>query len=233
MTPVSFIQEFGKFLQEINISAKQNAEKLHSSYGWTEKDIRVAFFNTISETAFTHGLTIYLIDTEILKNKNNWRESQEYFLPTRNDVFERLLKTYPFQIRDNFFFDFIMHLEDILRIFAEKIIFFINDSISVVKDQLIKIFALDLEYKNLLDVLFKFRNTIHNGGLHSETKPSKTFKGNVFNFTAKKFSQSGLDNLDYLFKEVFNFMNELFNHSLSTDVSFVGHPYEFFVQPSS
>ena len=126
-----------------------------------------------------------------------------------------------------------MHLEDILRVFAERVITFRDDKISVIKDQLIKKFGLDLEYKKLLDILFKFRNTIHSGGLHSETKPPIVYRGRVFDFVEKKFSQSGLDNLDYLFKEVFNFMNELFTHNLSTNLSFVGHPYELLFQPSS
>ena len=92
MTPVDFIQNFQRILKEINISAERNAEKLHTTYRWIDnKDVRVTFFHLIGETAFTHGLTIYLIDTEILQNRNHWREKQKYFLPAREGVLKDFL----------------------------------------------------------------------------------------------------------------------------------------------
>lgn len=221
-----FIEKIRLLLWRINNLGESTASTLQNGYKWHTSDTRIVYFNSLSEIAFNHGLTLYFIETEIGFSSNSWRENQRYFKPTRTDAFDRILKYYPFQIRDNFFFDFVNLLEHTLRIFSNDLISFKTESISAVKNKLIDELPLDTEYKKLIDVTFKIRNTIHNGGLNSKMQQPIIFKDRQFDFIEKSFSNSSLENLDFLFSEILSFMITLFKHEKSLSKLYIRHPYK-------
>lgn len=227
-----FIKKLEQLLFEFNISAQKNSDELNAKYGWPDNDFRVYFFNAASQIAFLHGLTIYFLNSEVNQNENHWRERQKYFKPNGNYAFEKTVFYHSGLVRDNFFFDYVMLIEHVLRIFSGEIISYKTEKIIVVKDQLIKKLNLDKEYKKLFDILFKIRNTIHNGGLHSDNKPSITYKGKTFEFQENNFSQSNFESIRFLFSETFEFMKELFNHEESLKVRLLESPYPNIFKPS-
>jgi hypothetical protein len=220
------IDKIRLLLYSVNNFAEQTSLTLQKEFEWKTSDARLFYFNSLSEIAFNHGLTLYFIDTEIISDDSTWKKEQKYFKPTRDDVFERILKFYPFHIRDNFFFDFVNLLEHTLRIISDNLIGFKTESISTVKDKLVKELNLDTAYKDLLGITFKIRNTIHNGGLNSKTQQTITYKGRQFNFIEKSLSDSGIDNLNFLFNELMLFMITLFKHEKSLSIPFLKHPYQ-------
>ena len=226
MTFLVFLDELRLLLSSVNNFAEESASNLQKEFDWKTFDTRLYYLNSLSEIAFNHGLTLYFIDTEIASNDSMWKERQNYFKPTREDVFQRILKNYPFQVRDNFFFDFVNLLEHTLRIISHDLIGFKAESISTVKDKLIKELKLDKTYLDLLGITFKIRNTIHNGGLNSKTQQSIIYKGRRFNFIEKSLSESGIDNLNFLFSELMLFMIRLFQHEKSISKPFIKHPYQ-------
>ena len=229
-----FIKQLHIILFDLNVIARQTADKLQQDYGWTDNDARIYFFNAVGQTCFLHGMTINFINKDILLNNNKWRENQDYFTPSGDHDFEGIVFNYSGLVRDNFFVDFIILLEHALRIFGEKINPQItSDKIATIKDQIIKQLGLDTEYKKLFDIIFKLRNTIHNAGLHSDDKPSITYKGKTFEFFEKKETQSSLENIEFLFNEALVFMTELFNHDASKNVADMEHPYKPLFDPAS
>ena len=224
---VDFIKGLQQILYDFNVYSRQTADELHSQYGWNDNDARMYFFNASGQTAFLHGLTLNFIDSEIRQNKNQWREKQEFFVASGEQEFDGIVYNYSGLVRDDFFVDFLILLEHGLRIFGEKITPPIVDSkIATVKDQIIKQLGLDTEYKKLFDIIFKLRNTIHNGGLHSDDKPSITYKGKTFEFFEIKETQASLENIEFLFNEALIFMKDLFNHEESKKVGDMEHPYK-------
>ena len=222
-----FIEELDFILYELNNSTRQISDKFHMLYGWNGNDSRIYFFNAISEVCFLHSLTINFIDKEILQNKNQWREKQDYIQPNDKNQFDNIIFRYAELVRDNFFVDILILVEHTLRIFGKKIKpSIIDERIASVKDQLIKQLNLNLEYKKLFEILFKFRNTIHNGGLHSKTTSSITYKGRSFDFYETMETQTSLKNIEFLFKEVNTFMKELFDHEESRKITDMEHPYK-------
>jgi len=222
-----FIKKLHALLYDMNIKTRQTADKLHQDYGWTDTDARIYFFNAVGQACFLHGMTINFINKDIRLDRNKWRETQDYFVPNNEQEFDGIVFNYSGLVRDNFFVDFIILLEHGLRIFGEKINPSItSDKIATIKDQIIKQLGLDTEYKHLFDIIFKLRNTIHNAGLHSENKPSITYKGQTFEFFEKKETQSNLENIEFLFNEALLFITELFNHDASKQVANMVHPYK-------
>lgn len=172
-------------------------------------------------------MTINFINKDIILNNNKWRENQDYFIPSGDNDFDGIVFNYSSLVRDNFFVDFIILLEHALRIFGEKINPQItSEKIATVKDQIIKQLSFNTEYKKLFDIIFKLRNTIHNAGLHSDNKPSITYKEKKFEFFEKKETQSSLENIEFLFSEALMFMIELFNHGTSKNIADMEHPYK-------
>jgi hypothetical protein len=227
-----FIKELGNILFEIGSYSRQTAVELHSEFGWNDNDSRMYFFNALGQISFLHGLTINFIDSEIRENKNQWREKQEFFVASGKHEFEGIVENFPGIVYQNFFLDFLIVLEHSFRIFGEKITpSIIDSSISTVKDQIIKQLNLDTEYKKLFDIIFKLRNTIHNGGLHSENKPSITYKGKTFDFREKKESQASLENIKFLFNEALIFKKDLFIHDKSKKIRDMEHPYKPLFNP--
>lgn len=222
-----FIEELHFILYELNNSTRKSSDEFHMLYGWNDNDSRIYFFNAVSEVCFLHGLTLKFIDNEIFQNKNQWREKQDYFDLNNEILFDRIVIHYAELVRNNFFIDILILVEHTLRIFGRNIYPpIVYEKIVTVKDLIIKQLSLDLEYKKLFDIIFKLRNTIHNGGLNSYDKPSITFNRKTFDFVEQEGTQTSLGNINFLFKEIMIFMKELFNHQESKKVNNMEHPYK-------
>jgi len=227
ITSPDFLKKFIFLIYDFNVLARKTADRFTQQYNWNDNDARIYFFNAVGQHCLLHGYTATHIQENILNNKDNWKQNQTYFGSLNNDDFIKLVDTYSGLVRNNFFLDVVIEIEHAVRIFASQMIpSIVEDSISVVKDKLIKQLNLDKEYLNLFGILFQIRNTIHNGGLHSATKTSLSFKGKTFDFVEKEASQSSLENIEFLFKEVIVFLTELFELQVSKDISNMEHPYK-------
>jgi hypothetical protein len=229
ISTIDFIEKLKIILFDLNVLCRTTADEFKDKYSWDDSDARYFLFNTIGQTCFLEGFTLSFVQNEILQNANNWRQNQKYFLASSNSDYEQIANQYVNHIRDSFFLNVLVNVEHGLRIFGENCApQIIDEKIWKVRKQIIEKFELDVEYNKLFEIVFTIRNSIHNGGLISKTTSPITFKDKTFEFIEKKDTNTSLDNINFLFTEVLEFLKSLFEHEKSKSISFIEHPYKPF-----
>lgn len=197
-------------------------------YGWNETiDARIIPVKLIFAGIESKLIILLLI-------KENFTEScfWDSFNLDKPEEKEKMMndKLYFIQgdLKGELYIKLCMQLEHFIRMVAESLNINVH-KINALTKQFIKEIGIDIEFKNLINLINYTRNTIHYGGIHTQNDITVSYKGKDYNFKKGEHISFFYDEfLHFLIDETASFIEQVCASQKIKSITEIRHSYSTF-----